>query len=138
MSMYWDRNDYEVRQEIYNNGPIETSFLVYPDFLFYKGGKIMILISFVKSLNKKFLRIRRLILGIYHHTVGWWPLGGHAVKVVGWGVENGIKYWQMANSWGDKWGEDGFFRIRRGINECWIETQMHAVTPSEANATSYT
>lgn len=27
----------------------------------------------------------------------------------------------VANSWGEWWGEDGFFRIRRGSNECLIE-----------------
>jgi len=26
-------------------------------------------------------------------------LGGHAVKIIGWGVENGEKYWEVANSW---------------------------------------
>ncbi|CAH1392704.1 unnamed protein product [Nezara viridula] len=27
----------------------------------------------------------------------------------------------IANSWGEEWGEEGFFRIRRGSNECDIE-----------------
>ena len=27
----------------------------------------------------------------------------------------------MSNSWGDWWGERGYFRIRRGVNECQIE-----------------
>lgn len=26
-----------------------------------------------------------------------------------------------ANSWGPEWGEDGTFKIRRGVNECNIE-----------------
>ena len=26
-----------------------------------------------------------------------------------------------ANSWGEWWGEKGYFRIRRGVNECRIE-----------------
>ena len=42
-------------------------------------------------------------------------LGGHAIKVVGWGVEKGVKYWIGANSWSETWGENGFFRI--GITE---------------------
>ena len=48
--------------------------------------------------------------GIYHHVSGK-SLGGHAIKVVGWGVEKGQKYWIAANSWSESWGENGFFRI---------------------------
>ncbi len=41
-------------------------------------------------------------------------MGMHVVKIIGWGLENGISYWIVANSWGDKWGENGFFRIQEG------------------------
>ena len=33
------------------------------------------------------------------------PLGGHAVKIVGYGVDNGMKYWTVANSWNSEFGE---------------------------------
>jgi len=52
--------------------------------------------------------------------------GGHAVKMLGWGVENGVKYWLCANSWGGSWGENGLFRIVRGANECHIEERVQA------------
>merc|ERR1711977_441199 len=56
--------------------------------------------------------------------------GGHAVKFVGWGVENGQKYWKVANSWNPYWGEKGYFRIRRGTNEGGIEDGAVASSPS--------
>ncbi|VDL75296.1 unnamed protein product [Nippostrongylus brasiliensis] len=51
-------------------------------------------------------------------------VGGHAVKILGWGVDNKTPYWLVANSWNTDWGENGYFRIVRGVNECGIE---HAI-----------
>ena len=48
--------------------------------------------------------------GVYSYQSGI-QLGGHAVKVVGWGQSEGF-YWLVQNSWGSSWGEDGYFRIR--------------------------
>ena len=79
------------------NGPIEVAFTVYEDFLTYKSG-------------------------VYHHVSGS-AKGGHAVKMMGWGVENGTPYWLIANSWNEDWGDKGYFKIRRGNNECGIEGQ---------------
>ena len=34
-------------------------------------------------------------------------LAGHAIKIMGWGVEAGHKYWLVANSWNEDWGDGG-------------------------------
>ncbi|KAL0244686.1 hypothetical protein GEMRC1_008768 [Eukaryota sp. GEM-RC1] len=89
-----------IMTEIQKYGSVEVGFSVYSDFMSYKSG-------------------------IYHHKTGYLQ-GGHAVKIIGWGVENGQKYWLVANSWGTGWGESGYFRIRRGVNECNIESMVTA------------
>ena len=51
----------------------------------------------------------------------------HAVVCVGWGetFHNGqlLKYWILKNSWGQQWGEMGYFRILRGHNLAAVENQ---------------
>eukprot|EP00727_Mastigamoeba_balamuthi_P005450 m51a1_g1524 hypothetical protein (2227) ;mRNA; r:459062-470338 len=50
----------------------------------------------------------------------------HAVLLVGWGQDSAGGYWVIKNSWGAKWGEGGFFRIRRGRNTCLVATYRGA------------
>lgn len=94
-----------IQKMIMSGGPVETAFSVYADFENYASG-------------------------IYHHVSGE-QVGGHAVRIVGWGVEKGTKYWKVANSWNPYWGEKGYFRIKRGDSDCGIEDQ---VTGSPADA----
>ena len=55
------------------------------------------------------------------NTPGSTSSTNRAVVFVGWGTENGIDYWIVRNSMGPSWGENGYFRIQRGINLCNIE-----------------
>jgi len=91
-------------KEIMTNGPIECSFDVYPDFLNYRKG-------------------------VYEYS-GWQEqIGGHAVRVIGWGEEHGTPYWLVANSWNTDWGENGLFKILRGVNHLTFEENCYSALP---------
>jgi C1A family cysteine protease len=54
--------------------------------------------------------------GIYHEP-NCQKHYNHAALLVGFGTENGIDYWLVNNSFGDKWGESGYIRIKRGTGD---------------------
>ena len=99
------KNVDEIRREIFENGPVEAAFSVFEDLLSYKDG-------------------------VYQHVHGK-MLGGHAIRILGWGVENGTPYWLVANSWNTDWGNNGFFKILRGEDHCGIESQISAGIPKD-------
>lgn len=92
-----------IQTEIMQHGPVEAAFTVYADFPTYKSG-------------------------VYQHTTGE-ALGGHAVKMIGWGVEDDVPYWLIANSWNNDWGDKGLFKILRGQDHCGIESEIVAGIP---------
>jgi len=92
----------QIQAEIQARGPVTAAFTVYQDFLTYKSG-------------------------VYQHTTGQ-ALGGHAVKIIGWGVDGTTPYWTVMNSWNQYWGDWGAFKILRGADECGIEDQISAGT----------
>merc|ERR1711879_530962 len=51
----------------------------------------------------------------------------HAVLLVGYGAEDGSDFWRAKNSWGTRWGEDGFFRIERGTEACGVNVDVTSV-----------
>ncbi|MBU3940596.1 MAG: VCBS repeat-containing protein [Nanoarchaeota archaeon] len=78
----------EIKNALITKGPLITGMEVYDDFFSYEGG-------------------------IYSH-VSDWLVGYHAVTIVGYGQNDGLGYWIVKNSWGEDWGEDGYFRILIG------------------------
>jgi cathepsin B len=112
--IHYGTNDYvisndvnAIQVEIMTNGPVEAAFTVYADFLPYKSG-------------------------VYSHVTGD-ELGGHAVKILGWGVQNNVPYWLVANSWNTDWGSKGFFLIQRGDDECGIEDYIVGGIPTSTH-----
>lgn len=96
-------NETEIRKELMVHGPVVASLNVYSDFLTYKKG-------------------------VYQHIVGE-KLGRHVVRIIGWGSEKDVPYWLISNSWSTYWGENGVFKIKRGVNECDIESEITAGIP---------
>lgn len=44
----------------------------------------------------------------------------HGVLIVGFDDAYETPYWIIKNSWGPTWGENGFLRVKKGVNECLI------------------
>ena len=101
---YWSVARYpsipEIQLALLTDGPVTTSIKVYNDFLYYKSG-------------------------IYTHTKGD-MMGHHAVEIIGWGTKDDQDYWILSNSWGEKWGQQGLFMMKRGVNECGVEDYVAA------------
>ncbi|CAL5985644.1 Cathepsin_B [Hexamita inflata] len=77
-------------------GPLSASFTQYEDLIYYSSG-------------------------IYTHQYGEW-VGSMGAEIVGYGVENGVKFWKVKLPLGEQFGEKGFLRIAKGTGECGIES----------------
>ncbi len=90
-----------MKQQLQEKGSLTAAFTVYDDFLNYKSG-------------------------VYTVGKGAKPLGGHAVKMIGFGHDeaSGLDYWLVANSWGTQWGDQGTFKI--AVGEAGIENMIAA------------
>ena len=88
----------QLKEELFNTGPVSVAFQVVADFMSYTSG----VYSSTDCKNTS-------------QDVN------HAVVAVGFGTtEDGIDYWLVKNSWSDQWGDEGFFKIQRGVNMCGI------------------
>ena len=100
-------SEYYIRHDIFSWGPVTTGITIYPDFYIFDPKK-----------------------DIYKwNGYGEEEVGGHAVEIVGWGEEKGVKYWIIKNSWGDQWGRNGYFYMERGTNNCKIEENVISAMP---------
>ncbi|KAM9958878.1 hypothetical protein ACTFIW_012468 [Dictyostelium discoideum] len=90
-----------IQENILAYGPIVGTMEVYEDFMSYSSG-------------------------VYVMTPGSSLLGGHAIKIVGWGFDqtSQLNYWIVANSWGADWGQQGFFFI--SMETCSISSDASA------------
>lgn len=95
-----------IRNDIYGWGPVSTGMVIYTDFYTFDAK------NSIYSWDGKSIAV-----------------GGHAVEIVGWGVENGVDYWIIKNSWGVEWGRNGYFYIKRGVNECELEENIVTGVP---------
>lgn len=102
-------SELDIRREIYHWGPVTSGYTVHDDFMAWDGK------------NPR----------VYKWDGVSSDQGGHAIIIVGWGrdIESGEDYWLVKNSWGPEWGDQGYFRIRRGSNECGIEENVIVGTP---------
>ncbi|XP_026692608.2 tubulointerstitial nephritis antigen isoform X2 [Ciona intestinalis] len=104
-----------IMKEIFENGPVQAVMRVRPDFFVYKSG-----VYSSTAIDNTVVEPAK------DNTY-------HSVKIIGWGEKksntNSGKYWTVQNSWGTHWGEGGYFRIRKGVNECGIEEMILAAWP---------
>jgi hypothetical protein len=100
-------NEENIRRDIFHWGPATTGFTIYADFMAWDGH------------------------GVYKWDGKSKEEGGHAVVIMGWGIDAAAgPYWIVRNSWGDYWGENGYFKIQRGTNMCSIEENIVVGLPN--------
>lgn len=102
-----DSRPESIKQEIYKWGPVASGFIVYDDFIHSYDGTTIYMGPAEKSDKQ----------------------GGHAIKIMGWGTENGVDYWWCCNSWGANWGLSGYFKMKIGIPECELEKNVVGFIP---------
>lgn len=102
-------------EEISQFGPVVLALNAAPDLYYYSSGVFITNPTDVLEQPNE------------HPDLGKWMFTNHAVVCVGWGETHHdghlMKYWILKNSWGEEWGENGYFRMLRGVNLAAIENQ---------------
>ena len=118
---YGGTNEETMMKEIYNNGPVVVAINASPDLYYYSTG--VFITNPTKNLKQSNDR----------EDIKPWMYTNHAVVCVGWGetLHEGeiLKYWILKNSWGEDWGENGYFKILKGKNLAAVENQAIYANP---------
>jgi len=110
---YGGCNEQDMLKEI-QDGPLTIGFWASQDLVYYRGG-----IWHQTSAPEI----------VTHNNKRAWEKTNHAVVLVGYGEEGGVKYWLAKNSWGSQWGEDGYFKVKRGSDEGGFESMASTLMP---------
>jgi len=114
-------NEAAMMRELVTSGPLTVGFLCGPGVMAYQSG-IFTLGPLASDQKLSSQALRLAAEGVHE-----WEKTSHSVSIVGYGVENGTKFWIVKNSWGTDWGEDGYIRVKRGSNDGHIESAAVAV-----------
>ena len=106
-----------IKKHIYYNGPVQGGFVVFRNFM--HGG-------FTKVNGGVYLENGVYDDGNTHfdnnQATAANYVGSHAIAIIGWGVQKGVvvdnngtkkdvPYWYCRNSWTEKWGDGGYFKM---------------------------
>jgi len=106
-----------IKKHIFYNGPVQGGFLVFKNFrtgAFSKlNGGVYLETCNYDSGDIKFDETQTDPLNY---------IGSHAIAIIGWGIQKDviidnfgtkkdIPYWYCRNSWGEKWADEGYFKM---------------------------
>ena len=112
-----------IKAEIFAKGPIVGSYLVMADFIVgSSAGQAWDATSgiYMNDPENRIYNYKSNPSGCQNFSSKGpadCVMGGHAVTIVGWGVEPAVPkfgrvpYWVVRNSWGAAWNSDGFFHL---------------------------
>eukprot|EP01022_Parablepharisma_sp_SALTPOND_P009515 TRINITY_DN1394_c0_g1_i4.p1 TRINITY_DN1394_c0_g1~~TRINITY_DN1394_c0_g1_i4.p1 ORF type:complete len:561 (-),score=31.41 TRINITY_DN1394_c0_g1_i4:50-1732(-) len=122
-------NEKTIMKEIRARGPVTAGIISPLALPYYKSGIIAcngVLMPRENLSETEAEMLRRI-------KEGFRPVE-HLVVIAGWGEnEKGEKYWIIQNTWGEIHGDKGYFLLKRGGNECAIETDVVALYPKINN-----
>lgn len=98
----------QMKDQIYNHGPIQCSVMVTNKFWNWQGD------------------------GIFSEQV-WKMSIDHAIAIVGWGYDEkeDKEYWILRNSWGTMWGDGGFAKVQMWQDNVGVESDCAYALPAD-------